>query len=421
MKQLKTKLAALFTGAAVTAAVLTGFSGCSPAANNTNTIFLYPINYYGIEGKAFTERWNGMADALRDAGWSITGDGQKDSLQFVVTRTDECTMPEDTQIVIVNNQTWDTNLALTDKLLEYQPLAIISTCNGVEFCSERIVASSPDTENATMASFSSAYKEAFADGTLHYMASKYSASVAPVVAALYYAVTTGTKMTGTDGLPLHLTQSYWTVDSLEIYEEMEQYDIITGDTPTIMKADMDGLLGDYEKFAEFVDTYTGSYEGVKSLVEKHAAENTTDTVATTSSFKLGLLVPSSINDSVKAYLDFIEVYLANVYNYTTARYPVSSTVNQETAAMQACNAGCDAIISLQDDTDRQSACEYASGQGVWFAVAGACVYGTSEWESMAACSYYVGSVGTSLTDEYQAAYQMVQHYIDIINERGVVS
>ncbi|MGN0814936.1 MAG: hypothetical protein ACI4MH_06870 [Candidatus Coproplasma sp.] len=421
MKSLKGKIFAVAAAAALAVSAAVGLAGCGGSDTTTNTLFLYPVNYYGIEGKAFTSRWNGMKAALEDAGWQITGDGQQDSKQFKAARTDECEMPEDTKIVFVNNQTWDTNLALTDKLLEYQPLAVITTCNGVEFCSERIVANSPDTQNATMASFSESYKQAFEDGTLHYMASKYSASVAPVVAAVYSAVTTGERMVDSKGEPLHLTQSYWTIDSYEKYCEMEQYDIITGSTPTIMKADMDACLGDYDKFAEFVEDYTSTFDGVKSLVEKHEAQNTTDTKATTSKFKLGLLVPNSINDSVQAYLDFIEGYLADVYNYETQRFYVSGSTNQETAAEQACNAGCKAIISLQDDTNRQAACEKANSNKVWFAVAGACVYGTSEWQGMAACDYYVGSIGTSLDDEYQAGYDMVKKYIDIINERGAVS
>jgi hypothetical protein len=421
MKGFKKRAIALAACAAVTAGVLVGMSGCTSNDDTTNTIFLYPINYYGIEGKAFTSRWDGMKGALTEAGWQITGDGQRDSQQFKVTRTASCTMPEDTQIVIVNNQTWSTDLALTDKLLEYRPIGVVSTCNGVEFCAERIYANSPGTENATMASFSTSYKTAFQDGTLQFMMSKYSASVAPIVAAVYSAVTTGSRMVDSEGYPLHLTQSYWTVDSYEKYQEMEQYDIITGTQPTIMKADMDAVLGDYTKFANFVSTYTSSYEKVKTLVEKHKTENTTDTKATTASFKIGLLVPNSINDSVQAYLDFIEGYLKDVYNYTTQRFSVSGTVNQETAADQACNAGCTAIISLQDDTDRYAACQKAQDKNVWFAIAGACVYGTTEWDNLASCTNYVGSVGTSLDDEYQAGYDMVKRYIDKINARGAVS
>jgi len=420
MKGLKIKIAAVAVGAAF-AAMAAGFTACSAASSNTNTLFLYPINYYGIEGKAFTSRWDGMAGALRDAGWNITGDGQKDSLQFKVTRTAACTMPEDTQIIFVNNQTWDTNLALTDKLIEYQPLAVISTCNGVEFCSERIAANSSDTNNATFASFTQSYKTAFENGTLNFMASKYTAAVAPAVAAMYYAVTTGNRMLGTDGKPLHNSQDFWMVDSYETYCEMETYDISSGNQPTIMKADMDAVLGDSEKFEKFVQDSTATYEGVKALVDKHKAENTQDTVATTNKFKLGLLVPNSINDSVAYYLDYVEGYLARVYNFETQRYSVSGTVSQDAAARQAIAGNCKGLISLQDDTDRAAACKEADRSGVWFAVIGACVYGTAEWEEMAACAHYVGSVGTSLESEYNAGYALVKKYIDIINERGALN
>lgn len=421
MKGIKGKIAALVIGAAVTATAAVGLTGCGSSGDNTNTLFLYPINYYGIEGKAFTSRWDGMADALRDAGWNITGDGQKDSQQFKVSRTDKCTMPEDTQIVFVNNQTWDTNLALTDKLIEYQPLAVFSTCNGVEFCSERIAANSPATDNVTYASFTANYKRAFEEGTLNYMASKYTSGLAPIVGALHYAVTTGNRMLGTDGKALHCSQDYWTVDSFEKYCEMETYDIYTGDTPTIMKADLDAVVGDSAKFEEFVKNSTQTYDGVKALVEKHASENTKDTVATTAKYKVGLLVPNSINDSVQLYINFIEGYLARVYNFETQRYSVSGTVSQDAAARQAISGNCKALISMQDDTDRAAACKVANDANVWFSVIGTCIYGTDEWTEMSGCDYYVGSIGTSLDSEYKAGYDMVKKYIDIINDRGALN
>lgn len=418
MKGIKGKIAALALGAAVTAAAVAGMAGCSKSSSSSNTIFLYPINYYGIEGKAFTSRWDGMADALRDAGWNITGDGQKDSLQFKASRTAECTMPEDTKIIFVNNQTWDTNLALTDKLIEYQPLAVVSTCNGVEFCSERIAANSPNTQNVTYASFTANYKAAFENGTLNYMASKYTSGLAPIVGAMHYSVTTGNRMLGSDGKALHCSQDYWTIDSYEKYCEMEKYDIYTGETPTIMKADLDAVIGDNEKFEAFVNNSTKTFDGVKALVEKHEAENTRDTVATTEKFKVGLLVPNSINDSVQLYINFIEGYLARVYNFETQRYSVSGTVSQDAAARQAISGNCKALISMQDDTDRAAACKEADRAGVWFSVIGTCIYGTAEWEEMANCAHYVGSIGTSLESEHQAGYDMVKKYIDIINERG---
>ena len=427
-RKLKKTLVALGCASVIAVAVV-GLTACgSVASETTNTLFLYPINYYGIEGKAFTARWDGMAGACEDNGWDISGDGQKDSKQFVATRLDSCTMPDDTNIIFVNNQTWDVSLALTDKLVEYQPLAVLSLCNGAEFCSEQIAAYSPDTDNVTFASFSDDYKTEFANGAIDYTASKYTSSIAPIVHAVYKAVTTGEKYTDENGDALALSQEYWMVDSYDTYCEMEQYDMYDvsyGEQATIMKADMDGL-DTYDEFESFVSTYTASNEGVKSLVEKHEEENTTDTKADTDQITLGLLIPNSVNDSIQAYIDFISGYLAEVYNMTINTYSVSSTISQETAAQNACNANCDAIISLQDDTDRASACETANSNGIWFAIAGSCVSdyesdSVTEWDQMNACEYYVGSIGTDLDAEYQAGYDLVEMYIEMINERGSLS
>lgn len=391
----------------------------------TNTLFLYPINYYGIEGKAFTSRWNGMRDALVQAGWEITGDGQKDSTQFRIARTDACEMPEDTNVIFVNNQTWDTTLALTNNLVKHQPLAVISTCNGVEFCAEQIIAYSDCTQNVTYASFSTVYEEAFEDETLSYIASKYTASIAPIVAALYSSVTTGERMLSADGEALHMEQQFWTIESLDEYQAWAGYDVISGEHPTIMKANMDAALAKatpterYEALSAFTAQNTADQEQVKALYE--ANQSLSDVKADTEEFTIGLLIPNSVNESIQAYIDFISGYLADVYNFKTYEVKVDgSSTNQETAADKAINAGCKAIISLQDDTDRVAACQLASGKGVWFAIAGSCVYGTEEWNQLNACEYYVGSVGTSLEAEYQAGFDMVQKYIDIINERGEV-
>lgn len=427
-RRLKKTIVAL-SCASVIAVAAVGLAGCgSVAEDTTNTIFLYPINYYGIEGKAFTSRWDGMAGACEDYGWDISGDGQKDSKQFVATRLDSCTMPDDTNIIFVNNQTWDTSLALTDKLVEYQPLVVLSLCNGAEFCSEQIAAYSPGTDNVTFASFSESYKEEFLNGGIDYTASKYTSSIAPIVHAVYKAVTTGEKYTDENGDALALSQEYWMVDSYDTYCEMEQYDMYDvegGEQATIMKADMDDL-DTYDEFADFVETYTASYDGVKSLVAKHEEENTTDTTATTDEFTIGLLIPSSVNDSIQAYMDFIEGYLADVYNFKVNTYSVSSSVSQADACGLACNANCDAIISLQDDTDRATACETANKNGIWFAIAGSCVTdyesdSETEWDQMNACEYYVGSIGTDLDAEYHAGYDLVEMYLKEIIERGDLS
>ncbi len=405
-------------------------------SQTSNTLCLYPINYYGIAGRGFTYRWEGMKAALADYGWTVTGDGQKDSLKFKVERTDDgkYTTPADTQIIFINNQTWDTGLALTEPLSEYQPLAVISTCNGVEFCSQQISSWSSMTNNATMAGFSANYEEAFKNGTLHYVAAKYSASVAPVVALLYNAIITGERLVNENGEAPNLSQDYWHITSYEQYMEASQYDNVgSGDSnPTIMKADMDSVLpygnsgATYADFAAFVEK-TATYEGVQGLYNGN--RDASDTVSTQRKVKIGLLVPSSINESVQAYIDYMEQYAAQVYNIEFVRYPVSGTISQVQACNQACDAGCEGVISLQDDTDRVSAIKTANSRGVFFAVAGTCVGDVtyedesgnkfdSEYSQTKDLPYYVGAVGCSLESDYRAAYTMTAYYLQMMCDRG---
>lgn len=381
----------------------------------SNTLFLYPINYFGIKDKAFTSRWDGMKAALEEYGWTVEGDGQKDSKKFRVTRNANNTMPEDTTIVFVNNQTWDTGLALTNPLAEYSPLAVISTVNGVEFASQRIASDSPHTQNVTMGGFGKTYKAAFENGTLHFLAAKYSASVAPIVAALYQAVN-GTPLRNEEGHALNISQEFWYADSYQTYQEMASYDVITGANPTIKKVDMDQHIGSYAAFHAFVKS-TSSYDSVKIHFNSNRAS--VDVKATTPKFKVGLLVPNSINESIQSYLEYIEGYLATVYNYETERFLISGTVNQVQQTTAAANAGCAAIISLQDDTDRENAIIEANKRSVYFAIAGA-AQGPLGYEETKSLPYFVGSVGTALDDEFAAGYTMVKHYLEIIKARGAI-
>ncbi|MCD8206123.1 MAG: hypothetical protein LUD29_05910 [Clostridia bacterium] len=432
--RLKTKIMSAACALALGIAMTFSLGACgSRSADTTNTLFFYPLNYYGLEGRGFTERWRGMRDALNEYGWTVTGDGQKDSLKFKVSRDADCPMPADTRIVMVNNQTWDTGLALTDPLAEYRPLAVISTCNGVEFCSQQIESWSPSTQNATMGGFSEDYEEAFRKGTLRYLAAKYSACVAPVVGLIYNAMATGERLVDENGWAPNLTQGYWAITSYEEYMEATVYDNIgiDGSNPTIMKADMDEVLpygnpdATFETFASFCER-TATYEGVKGLYEGN--RDKTDTVGTTK-YKVGVLTPGSMNESVQAYYDYMTKYAAGAYGIEFVNYSVSGTVTQVQACTQACNAGCRGIISIQDDLDRVEAIKYANERGVFFAVAG-CAVADVEYEDDAGnmyspeytqvkdLPYFAGAVGASLSADRAAAYEMTKHYLRMICERG---
>ena len=55
---------------------------------------------------------------------------------------------------MVNNQNWDSGIQYDKPFKKYHPMAVISTCNGVEFASSPILSSGDAISNATMGGFS---------------------------------------------------------------------------------------------------------------------------------------------------------------------------------------------------------------------------------------------------------------------------
>ena len=213
-----------------------------------NSIFFALYNYYGINDQHFTNKWMGMNDALADHGIKVTGwEAQKDAKKFKIERLPECDLPEDASIYMVNNQTWNVGLQYNKPLANKKPMAVISTCNGVEFAATPIKASGLKTQNATIGSFSEQYRNAFKDGSLSYLVSKYTAHVAPIFAACVDAVDKGAAMKNADGTALSLSVTNWAVTSLDQYDEMAAVDRYEwkpeeGVHPTIMKRNLDGFF-----------------------------------------------------------------------------------------------------------------------------------------------------------------------------------
>ena len=223
-----------------------------------NALFFALYNYYGYEGQHFTNKWLGMRDALLDHGITVTGyEGEKDARKFKITREADCDLPEDTVIYMVNNQNWDAGIQFTKPFARYHPMVVISTCNGVEFASSPILSSGDKISNATMGGFSPTYREAFVNGSLHYVVAKYSAHVAPIFAAAVDAVLTGQPMRNADGSALHLSISTWAIQTLSEFDEMSAVDSIDSTHPTVRKINIDKFFDktspDYgpEKLAEY--------------------------------------------------------------------------------------------------------------------------------------------------------------------------
>lgn len=399
------------------------FEGCE------NSIFFSLYNYYGYDKQHFTYKWMGMNDALADHGITVTGwQEEKDARKFKIKREENCDLPEDAVIYMVNNQNWDAGIQYNKPITKYKPMAIISTCNGVEFASSPILSSGISISNATMGGFSKNYREAFQKGSLNYLCVKYSSHILPIFAACVNAVENNKAIKNADGSALSLSITNWAIQSLDEYDEMASVDSIDKDHPTIRKLDyakfFDGTYdltnGDAAKaLTEFVSD--SSKETIKSLYEKNSSNAAEDKNSygnkANKKIKCGIIAPSSVNDSVKSYIDFIQGYLAEAYDVTVLPTgSVTSSDTQDKVARTLCNQGADFVISLQDDTNRNAAAEVCNNNGVYFAIGGSC-QNPNDYEGIKDLPYYVGSIGTSIDEERRAAKEMTEYYLQCMIHR----
>ena len=390
--------------------------------DTNNTLFIALYNYYGQEGQHFTNRWLCMLDALNEYGIEVTGhEAQKDAREFKIDYTNS-RLPEDAEIYMVNNQTWDTGLQFTRPLTNKKPIAVLSTCNGVEFASAQIKANSPSTQNGTMGGFSAQYEAAFNDGSLNYLISKYSCHIAPIFAAGVNAVR-GTALRTENNEALRLSITQWDVKSLDEYNTYSAIDRVTDDAegPTIKKSDIDKFFTKGSEFntAKALEEWcsASTFENVKAIYD--ANRTVTDQVDSGEKVKVGILKPGSVNDSVGAYIDYMKGYLGRVYNVEfVTDEDISNSNDQKTAAIAMCNKGAQLIISVQDDTNRNAAIKEANSRGVYFANVGTC-QNDKDYNEVKDLPYFVGSIGTSIQEERRSTYEMTKYYLEIMCERGV--
>ena len=428
------KLKKVLLGLLSAAAITTSCTSCDslflfidtneyvPFKDTKDSIFFALYNYYGQDGQHFTNRWLGMKDALKDKGITVTGDSyEKDAKKFKITRDADCKLPEGTEIYMVNNQTWDTGLQFTKPLTRSKPVAVISTCNGVEFASAQIKANSPGTQNATMGGFSANYRAAFEDHSLHYLTGKYSCNIAPIVAAGAAAVR-GNPLRTENGEALQLSVTQWEMKSLEEYDYYKSIDVVgdTDENPTIMKADLDKFFIEGSEFnsAKALTEWcaNSTFENIKAIYD--ANRTAVDTPVTGEKIKVGLLVPGSVNDTVQANINYISGYLAKVYNFEMlTKEEITSSNDQKKACIAMCNKGAQFIISLQDDTNRNAAIAEANSRGVYFANAGTC-QNNDDYNVTKKYQYFVGSIGSSIDEERRATRVMTEYYLQKIIDRA---
>ena len=275
-----------------------------------------------------------------------------------------------------------------------------------------------------MGGFSPTYREAFINGSLHYLVAKYSAHIAPIFAAAVDAVETGKPMRNPDGTALHLSISTWDIQTLAEYDEMNAVDSIDINHPTVRKINIDEFFDptspNYgpEKLAEWVSASTK--ENIKALYELNGTNAAEDEASYRQGeeIKCGIIAPSSINDQVGKYISYIQDYLAKAYNVTILPLGSVTSVNtQSMVAKQLCNQGADFIISLQDDTDRNNAAKICNELGVYFAIGGSC-QNEIDYAEIKDLPYYVGSIGTSTAEERRSAYEMTEYYLQCLIHRA---
>lgn len=390
-----------------------------------NAIFFALYNYYGYEGQHFTNKWLGMNDALKSHGITVTGyEGEKDARKFKITREANCDLPEDTVIYMVNNQNWDSGIQFNKPFAQHHPMAVISTCNGVEFAASPILSSGDSISNATMGGFSQTYREAFVNGSLRYLVAKYSAHILPIFAASVDAVEHGQAMRNSDGTALHLGITNWSIQTLSDYDEMAAVDSISSTHPTIRKINVDRFFDrssesyGAEKLSQWVSD--SSKETIKELYNLNGENEQMDkdTYRVGKEIKCGIIAPSSVNDQVQKYIDFIKGYLATAYNVTVLPVgAVTSSNTQSQVARTLCNQGADFVISLQDDTDRNNAARVCDSNGVYFAIGGSC-QNEIDYNEIKDLKYYVGSIGTSTQEERRAAREMTEYYLQCLIHRA---
>lgn len=403
------------------------FTGCK------NSIFFALYNYYGYEKQHFTSKWEGMNDALSEHGITVTGwQQEKDARKFKIKREADCDLPEDAQIYMVNNQNWDTGIQYNKPIVKYQPMAILSTCNGVEFASSVVASSGIGISNATMGGFAKEYREAFANGTLKYLCAKYSAHLLPIFAACVNAVDNGKAMKNADKTALSLSIVNWNIQSLKEYDEMAAVDSIDMDHPTMRKINVDKFFDDstYKiadgSAAKALSEYVAdsSKESIKALYELNGTNQAEDEAGFVKKddhkkeIKCGIIAPSSVNSSVQSYIDFIQGYCAKAYGVTMLPIgSVTSSDTQDKVAKTLISQGADFIISLQDDTNRNAAAEMCNNNNVFFAIGGSC-QNPKDYDAIKMLPYYVGSIGTSIDEERRAAKEMTEYYLQCMIHRA---
>lgn len=137
--------------------------------------------------------------------------------------------------------------------IQKTPDAFISVGMATTFFAQQL--SGAGVKFSDIDSFTGMNNDSMKNGTLSYLAGKYSSSIGPIFAVVYDAVN-GNVIRDKDGNALSLSQGYRVATSAAEFDELISKD--SGDSPIYSKAVLDGIISD-----------TATYDAVKTLVESN--------------------------------------------------------------------------------------------------------------------------------------------------------
>ena len=137
--------------------------------------------------------------------------------------------------------------------IQKAPDAFISVGMATTFFAQQINAAG--IKFADIDSFTSMNNDSMKNGSLAYLAGKYSSSIGPIFAVVYNAVN-GNVIRDKDGNAISISQGYRVATNADEFDELVSKD--SGDSPIYSKAVLDTIISD-----------TATYDDVKTLVESN--------------------------------------------------------------------------------------------------------------------------------------------------------
>ncbi len=132
---------------------------------------------------------------------------------------------------------------------------------------------------------------------------------------------------------------------------------------------------------------------------------------TAKTVRIGVLVSDTTSAEALAFRSYYEKYIQTVYN---VEFMYSDELTDAAAEQSAIDNfianNCQAVISFAS-SDRPAQIEKCESEGIYYAVATGTLT-DEQFEKFKSYQYYVGAIGPDLGAEYQAGYDMAEHFLN---------